>query len=323
MSLFKTLLGDSITEDQAKQLDEMLAVKIQETVDVKQQELDTVLAEKAEIQDKLTKYEEFSKTQYEAVQKELEDAKKSIQENAEFVELKEQYNTILESQAALVEKHDTELKALKEGVDSYIEYAKEEINKDSATKIEEAINTFKQEHTEQFTKLEEASKANHTIKLVIDALQVQGYQLSEDEAFKSLQNEIVEQRNTIDELNKSINENAEFLFTQKKENMFIAKTATLSEMSKDKVKSLVDLLEAKDIEQYERLLNIVIERNTKTTDVGTDNDNTDTGNQNTNENNNTAPSLTNLNENKQPSITDASCTSSTKEFSEALASKLI
>lgn len=262
MSLFKDLVGKEITEETASQLEQMLSEHITGTLSELQTQLTEKDTELTKLTEQITHFESYSKEQYDQVIAEKTALAESLQSQVseQVGDIQEKYTQAVTQLAEMKEAHDAEVKQLREGVEQYGEYLKEELNKEAEKKLTETVELFKSEHQAQFEKLEESSKSIQTLRVIKEALEHQGFQLDEDEAFKGLQDEITQLRESLDEKEKVIVEKDKTILVSKKAELLEQKTANLSELQREKVKILAEMVEADSVEQYEKLLGVIVSR---------------------------------------------------------------
>ncbi len=262
MSLFKDLVGKEITEETAVQLETMLSEHIQSALSQLQTQFSEKETELTKLTEQIEHFESYSKEQYEQVVAEKTALSESLEKQVteQVGDIQEKYTQAVAQLAELKESHEAEVKQLREGVEQYAEYLKEELNKEAEKKLTETVELFKTEHQAQFEKLEEASKSIHTLRVIKEALEHQGFALDEDEAFKGLQDEITQLRESLEAKDKLIVEKEQAILVSKKAELLEKATSDLSELAKEKVKVLAEMVEADSVEQYEKLINVIVAR---------------------------------------------------------------
>lgn len=171
---------------------------------------------------------------------------------------------LAEKETELEEKNAEEMTEFKdslvESIDSYIEYAAEEYLKENEIALEAGYKVYA------------AEKILESIKGVFKEV---GLEIPEEEVdrVKEIESELDEKKETLNEKMNEIFEMKRQSFEYEKAVSFMKKTADLSEAKISEVHDLMEGLEYKDIEDFEKKVEFVLEKvNKKSSKNGDDND---------------------------------------------------
>lgn len=186
-----------------------------------------------------------------------------LKEAAErFIEETNQ-GSLSEAQSQIAD-YVTENAKLIEQAQAYGEYAYQEGLAEAQGLVEEATARFIQENQEKFDRLDEMARLENVVSSIKEAYERNALGLSEDEAFKGLQESVDEKATEISTLSETVQSLKAELFENKKAAEFDRLTKNLSESQKDKLKDVTEAIIAEDIETFARTLGYIVEAQTAT-----------------------------------------------------------
>lgn len=204
----------------------------------------------------VTAYDEAERmsTHYEGQLKEA--AEKFVAETAQ--------GSLSEAQAQIAE-YVLENTQLKEQAQSYGEYTYKEGLAEAQSLVEEATQRFIQENQEKFDRLDEMARMEKIIFSIKEAYEQNALGLSEDEAYKGLQESVEAKQVEVTELQESVESLKAQLLEKEKETAFNTLTKDLSEAQKDKLKTVSESILAENVETFSRTLGFLVEAQTVVT----------------------------------------------------------
>lgn len=162
-----------------------------------------------------------------------------------------------------IAKYVTENASLAEQATAYGKYAYEQGLAEAQSLVEEATQAFIAENQERFERLDEMARLEKIVGSIREAYEQNALGLSEDEAYKGLQEEVSAKDKELEALRESVDQVQAQLFESQKEKAFEEATKTLSENQKDKVREISKAILAEDVGSYTRTLGILIESQTQ------------------------------------------------------------
>lgn len=165
---------------------------------------------------------------------------------------------------------------LAEQAQAYGEYAYQEGLAEAQSLVEEATALFIQENKAKFDRLDEMARLEKIVGSIKEAYEANALGLSEDEAYKGLQESVNEKEVQISALEESVAQLKAQLFENQKAAEFDRLTKHLSEMQKDKLKDVSDAIIAENVETYSRTLGFLVEAQAPTQKEKTIVENADT-----------------------------------------------
>lgn len=196
---------------------------------------------------------ERTSTHYEGQLKEA--AERFIAETAQ--------GSLSEAQAQIAD-YVTENAKLLEQAQAYGEYAYQEGLAEAQSLVEDATALFIKENQAKFDRLDEMARLEKIVGSIKEAYELNALGLSEDEAFKGLQESVEAKDTEISELQESVESLKTQLFENQKSAEFDRLTKNLSESQKDKLKDVSEAIIAENVEMYARTLSFLVEAQTPT-----------------------------------------------------------
>lgn len=158
----------------------------------------------------------------------------------------------------------TENAKLVEQAQAYGEYAYQEGLAEAQTLVEEATALFIQENQAKFDRLDEMARLEKIVGSIKEAYELNALGLSEDEAFKGLQESVESKDSEISALQESVETLKTQLFENQKAAEFDRLTKNLSESQKEKLKDVSEAILAENVETFARTLSFLVEAQTPT-----------------------------------------------------------
>lgn len=196
---------------------------------------------------------ERTSTHYEGQLKEA--AERFIAETAQ--------GSLSEAQAQIAD-YVTENAKLIEQAQAYGEYAYQEGLAEAQSLVEDATALFIKENQAKFDRLDEMARLEKIVGSIKEAYELNALGLSEDEAFKGLQESVEAKDTEISALQESVESLKAQLFENQKSAEFDRLTKNLSESQKDKLKDVSEAIIAENVEMYARTLSFLVEAQTPT-----------------------------------------------------------
>lgn len=188
---------------------------------------------------------------------------KQLKEAAEMF-VRETADGSLQEANEQIAKYVAENAALSERAQQYGEYAYQEGLQEAQSLVEEATARFIQENQEKFDRLDEMARYEKIVNSIKETYETNALGLSEDEAYKGLQEAVESKDVEITGLQESIAKLKAELFENQKASAFENMTKSLSESQKDKLKGVSDAIIAEDVATYSRTLGFLVEAQTVT-----------------------------------------------------------
>ncbi len=171
--------------------------------------------------------------------------------------------SLSEAQAQIAE-YVTENAKLVEQAQAYGEYAFQEGLAEAQTLVEDATALFIQENQAKFDRLDEMARLEKIVGSIKEAYELNALGLSEDEAFKGLQESVDSKDVEITTLQESVDALKAELFENQKTAEFDRLTKNLSESQKDKLKDVSEAIIAENVEMFTRTLGFLVEAQSPT-----------------------------------------------------------
>ena len=187
-----------------------------------------------------------------------------LKEAAERFVAETAQGSLSEAQAQIAE-YVTENAKLVEQAQAYGEYAYQEGLAEAQSLVEDATALFIQENQAKFDRLDEMARLEKIVGSIKEAYELNALGLSEDEAFKGLQESVEAKDTEISTLQESVEALKAQLFENQKSAEFDRITRNLSESQKDKLKDISEAIIAENVETFARTLNFLVEAQTTTT----------------------------------------------------------
>ena len=186
-----------------------------------------------------------------------------LKEAAERFVAETAQGSLSEAQAQIAE-YVTENAKLVEQAQAYGEYAYQEGLAEAQSLVEDATALFIKENQAKFDRLDEMARLEKIVGSIKEAYELNALGLSEDEAFKGLQESVEAKDTEISELQESVESLKTQLFENQKSAEFDRLTKNLSESQKDKLKDVSEAIIAENVEMYARTLSFLVEAQTPT-----------------------------------------------------------
>lgn len=253
MSIFKELLGESITDEVAAQLETKLQESINTAIEsAKAETTATVTQSMNESIDALkdthaTELQNLTESFKEYVAKDIHEA---------------EVNSLKESTNQRIAEYVDEINTLKESANKYAEYVTEQLTEKAEKYIGECMQEYQNQHAELFERVEKNNKMESLFETVKQTFESFGFGLDKDAAYTSLQEKV----NTLTEAVNAEKEKVtltESKLAQKeldilKEKELQKATDGMSLNERERITKLSESINAKNIDEFKGVLNIVI-----------------------------------------------------------------
>lgn len=197
-------------------------------------------------------------TAYDDAERQAQHYESELKEAAEMFIAETEHGSLSEAQEQIA-KYVQEHAKLIDQAQEYGEYAFQEGLAEAQTLVEEATQKFIQENQEKFDRLDEMARYEKIVNSIKEAYEHNALGLSEDEAYKGLQEEVEQKETVISQLQESLDQTKQQLFESQKEAAFDRLTKNLSESQKEKLKDVSGAIIAEDVESYSRTLHFLVE----------------------------------------------------------------
>ncbi len=186
-----------------------------------------------------------------------------LKEAAERFVAETAQGSLSEAQAQIAE-YVTENAKLVEQAQAYGEYAYQEGLAEAQSLVEDATALFIKENQAKFDRLDEMARLEKIVGSIKEAYELNALGLSEDEAFKGLQESVESKDAEISSLQESVESLKAQLFENQKSAEFDRLTKNLSESQKEKLKDVSEAIIAENVETFARTLSFLVEAQTPT-----------------------------------------------------------
>lgn len=124
--------------------------------------------------------------------------------------------------------------------------------------VQEATQEFIKENKAQFDELDKMARYESALNNIRESFEKIGLNLSENEAFTTLEESVSNKDKEIQQLKESLAAKDKEIFEQAKVTKFKELTESMSELQRDKFQTLSEAINAKDINEYSKTLGYII-----------------------------------------------------------------
>lgn len=240
---FTSLLGDSVSPDVIKQLEEGLAVTIKNALD----EREADLTEKANL------YADYIKG-------ELSEKAEAYGEYvaSEITEKAEAYGEMLHEEFAQKEvQYINRIDEVKQAAEGYAEMIFDDIVEKADAYTESFVQEYKDENTAMFEKIESENTAKDVVESITATLAGFGFDLNQNKTIKQLKESIAEKDSKISELNGKLFEDD---VSKQKALVLDEATAHLSLSEKQKVVDAAGDILTESVSGFKNVVKILVSK---------------------------------------------------------------
>lgn len=202
-------------------------------------------------------------TAYDDAERQTDHYETQLKEAAQMFIAETDQGSLSEAQEQIA-NYVTENAKLAEQAQQYGEYAYQEGLAEAQSLVEEATARFIQENQEKFERLDEMARYQKIVNSIKEAYEHNALGLSEDEAYKGLQESVEAKETEISQLQESLAKLKSELFENQKAAAFDSLTKNLSESQKEKLKDVSEAIIAENVETYSRTLGFLVEAQSTT-----------------------------------------------------------
>ncbi len=149
-----------------------------------------------------------------------------------------------------------------EHAQAYAEKVREDTLTEMQGMVQEATQEFIKENQTKFDQLDKVARYETTLNTIKESFEKIGLGLSENEAFKTLEESVANKDSEIAKLKESLQEKETELFESAKVTKFKELTENFSDLQREKFQLLSEAITASNIDQYSKTLSYIIESST-------------------------------------------------------------